>query len=40
MKNFDGHLCSKLIIETLKQGIKYVQSYELRHQNDVNNVKI
>ena len=32
--------CSKLAIETLKQGMKYVQSYELRHQNDVNDVKI
>ena len=31
---------SKLAIETLKQGMKYVQSYELRHQNDVNDVKI
>ena len=31
---------SKLTIETLKQGMKYVQSYELRHQNDVSYVRI
>ena len=24
-------VCSKSTIETLKQGMKYVQSYELRH---------
>ena len=39
MKIFDDVVCSKLTIETLKQGMKYVQSYELRHQNDVNDVK-
>ena len=33
-------VCSKLTIETLKQGMKYVQSYKLRHQNNVNDVKI
>ena len=26
--------CSKLIIETLKQGVKYVQSEQERLQND------
>ena len=34
-----GHLqpaftCSKLTIETLEQGVKYVQSLQQRHQND------
>ena len=28
----------KVTIETIKQGVKYVQSQELRHQNDVNDV--
>ena len=27
--------CSKLTVETLKQGMKHVQSYQGRHQNDV-----
>ena len=26
--------CSKLTIETLKQGVKYVQNLQWRHQND------
>ena len=26
--------CSKLIMETLDQGVKYVQSWQLTHQND------
>ena len=28
--------CSKLTIETLKQGVKYVKSLLLKHQNDAN----
>ena len=31
-----GIFCSKLTVEALKKGVQYVQSYELRHQNDVN----
>ena len=29
---------SKLTIETRKQGVKNVQSYQLRYQNDANGV--
>ena len=28
--------CSKLTIEVLEQDVKYVQSYQKRHQNDAN----
>ena len=28
--------CSNLTIETLEQGVKYVQSYQERNQNDIN----
>ena len=27
--------CSKLTIETLEQGVKYVQSYQKKHQSDI-----
>ena len=30
--------CSKLTIETRKQGVKYVQIYQKRHQSDVTGV--
>ena len=30
--------CSKLTIEALKQGVKYVQNEQKRHQNKANNV--
>ena len=37
---FSMGICSKLTTETLKHGMKYVQSYELRHQNNINDVEI
>ena len=30
--------CSKLIIKTLQQGVKYVPSEQLSHKNDANAV--
>ena len=30
--------CSKWTIETLEQGVKYVQSQQWRHQNDATGV--
>ena len=30
--------CSKLTIETLEQGVKYIQSKQQRYQNDANDV--
>ena len=30
--------CSKLTIESLEQGVKYVQSEQERHQNDADEV--
>ena len=30
--------CSKLTIETLEQGVKYIKSSQYRHQNDGNGV--
>ena len=30
--------CSNLTIETLGKGVKYVQSKQKKHQNDVNDV--
>ena len=34
MKPADICLFAKLTIETLEQGVKYVQSVQWRHQND------
>ena len=32
--------CSKFTIETLEQGVKYVQSQQQRHQNDTIDVDL
>ena len=30
--------CAELTIETLEKGVKYVQSWQQKHQNEVNDI--
>ena len=34
--NDPANICSKSTIETLENGVKYVQSQQYKHQNDVS----